>query len=442
MSKQPNQNSWVNSLEPVNSISELSEPFLLARTPETEFLVGIELEHFLVEPDSLRLIPFDGDRGIEKVLKELVSRYNWNGKFEVDSNGKKRLIALSRDELSVTLEPAGGMELVSDPVSDLKCIEKRIIDFRQELLSICQDLKLGLLECGYAPVDTLDSLGLVPKSRYGFMYPYMKKVGTRGQEMMKLTSSIQVSIDFATEADACRKLRLATQATPFLLALSANSRWKQGEETGLASDRALVWQETDNDRAGIPDFFCERGITFSDYIEWALDVPIYFLLRGEKLIHPGGMNFRQYLESGYKTKQANFTLEATKGDWEQHLSTLFPWVRFRHYVEIRAFDMAPLPFQMAAGALCKGLFYCERALSQLETLIGSNDGAFTREMLEVAARGGVKDSKIAAVSMELLEIASECLGRHSLGENSYLKAYRNLLQKNKALSLPELLTSK
>ena len=305
----------------------------------------------------MRQVPYSGPNGVEKVLSELSSKHGWEQILE-----DERIIALKNNELDVTLEPGGAIEFVSSPVKNLSVLEDRINDFYSILKEICEPKGVKVLQYGRLPFDDLEDVKLVPKSRYQFMYPYMETVGERGQEMMKLTSSVQVSIDFETEEDATKKLRLAAQATPFFIALSANSSFKNGEFLGVASDRANIWQYTDESRSGLPEFMFNKKACFSAYVNWALDIPIYFLVRGDEKYTGGGVTFREYLD-GKSPIPAGITPEKpTRGDWEQHLSTLFPWVRFRHYIEIRAFDMGPLPLQLAAGAICKVYFTAQKQL--------------------------------------------------------------------------------
>jgi len=412
------KNTWVHSNQPIESIDELTQPFLLSRTKREDFLVGVELEQFLVDPKSLKQIPYEGSAGVENILRELTEKHRWNPVHE-----QEKIIALEKDGLNVTLEPGGAFEFVSYPVKELSILKSRIEEFNQSLKSVCNSLGVSILQYGRLPFNSLDDVKLVPKKRYDFMYPYMKTVGSRGQEMMKLTASVQVAIDYETEEDATRKLRLAAQATPFLLALSANSSFTEGSFNGSASDRAKIWQDTDNVRSGLPEFMFNHSACFSQYVQWALDVPIYFIER-DSIKYPGkGITFRDFIQGKSPLPNNIESPAPTRADWEQHLSTLFPWVRFRHYIEIRAFDMGPLDLQLAAAAICKGLFYCTKALKELEDLIGKHSFEESNRLLSLAGEEGLSNPEINSLSKNIVLIAQSCLARHIPEEAAYLDAY-------------------
>jgi len=437
MSKRP----WVSSNERINPEDNLAEPFEKAITSEEDFRIGLELEQFLVSPENHQVVGYEGEAGIEAALNLFQSKFGWKGVLE---NG--RVIALNKDSFTITLEPGGAIEFVCPPLEDITEIDQAISRFEGELLEVLATLSIDSLPIGYLPFDTLETVQLVPKSRYDFMYNYMPSVGSRGREMMKLTSSIQVAIDYSSEKDACRKMRLAALASPFFLALSANSLVKEGQAAEFASQRTDIWSNTDNARSGVPAFQIKENSTFQDYVNWALAAPIYFIVRDGNNIPAKNLTFSDYLNKGMSFPEGTTNPWPTKADWEQHLSTLFPWIRLRHYVEVRSFDMGPPEAQRAAAALIRGLFYSERALNNMEKIISFNDPQIVEKLFEKVSHSGldaeVDGVSVRKVSEHLVSIADNALWKHGKGEEKFLEYYekridswnleseRNLVNKN------------
>ncbi len=419
---------WVNSNERIGPDDNLSDPFLKAVSPEQDFRVGVELEQFLVSRDSFEAVGYFDDSGIQTVLKAFQTKFDWNAVFENDN-----VIALNKDSLTITLEPGGALEFVSPPLENINQIDQVISSFEQELVEILKSSNLDALPLGYLPFDTLESVKLVPKSRYDFMYDYMPKVGSRGREMMKLTSSIQVAIDYSSEEDACRKMRLAALASPFFIALSSSSLIKGGKPDHLASQRADIWANTDPARSGVPSFQIKNDASFEDYVNWALKAPIYFIVRDGQNFPAGGISFSEFIEGKFDFGKIENDPYPVRADWEQHLSTLFPWIRLRHYVEVRSFDMGPPQAQRAATALVKGLFYSEKSMSGMDKILHFNDSRSLSELFSAVSQDGLdarlEGVPIRSVAEHLVNIAEDALIKADLGEERFLNYYKEKIEK-------------
>jgi glutamate--cysteine ligase len=283
------------------------------------------------------------------------------------------------------------------------------------------------------PVSPLDDIQWIPKTRYRFMAPYMEQVGTLGHRMMKQTASIQVNFDFSTEADAMMKFRVGMGLVPILTAMFANSPISDGSLNGFLTMRGHVWTDTDRRRSGLLPFAFSEHASFEDYAEYALNVPMYFIVRHGRWIDMTGIRFRQFLTEGHNGERA------TMEDWTQHLTTLFPEVRIKKYLEIRCIDQQPAELMLAVPALCKGIFYENDCLLAAWDLVKRWDWeerveayfASHRQALGVRVRG----ITLLDYAKELLSIAWTGLERHNQsnakGENEtiYLERLREELAK-------------
>ncbi|MCK4508731.1 MAG: glutamate--cysteine ligase, partial [Desulfuromonadales bacterium] len=274
-----------------------------------------------------------------------------------DMREGSRLIGLQGPHSSITLEPGGQFELSGQLCVDLFC---NCRDFNQHIAKAVEageKLGLILLGLGTQPFSRLDEIEWTPKTRYDIMGPYMQKSGDMGQRMMKQSAGFQVNLDFSDEADCMRKLRLAQALAPLLYGLFANSPIMDGQPTGFLTTRGEIWSRTDPDRTGLLSFLDNPNAGFTDYVEYALDVPMYFINRnGEYLdLTQRPFTFREFLDSGHAGHQASMS------DWDLHLSTLFPEVRLRPQIEVRSADSLPPHLVLAVAALLKGLMYDEES---------------------------------------------------------------------------------
>src|SRR5881396_1490472 len=281
---------------PIESIDQLVEQFHRAGKPRARWMIGTEYEKVAVERASGKAAPFSGPRGIEAVLRGLAERYGWEPKEE---DGR-----------------------VAELATHVR-----------EVVSVGGELGIAFLGLGMQPMSPLDEIEWVPKQRYRIMGPYMTRVGTLGQRMMKQTATVQANIDYGDEQDAMLKLRVGMGIAPLVNAMFANSSISDGGLNGYMSFRGHIWTDTDRARCGLLPFVFRAGAGFADYVEWALDVPLYFILRGGRYrTEVTGIPFRRFLAEGAAGERA------TLDDWNLHLTTLFPEVRLKGYIEIRSAD--------------------------------------------------------------------------------------------------------
>jgi glutamate--cysteine ligase len=404
------------------SREDLCTPFHRGVKKPADFRTGIELEYFLVHRDTLGMVTYDEPFGLKWVLEQLLA-LGWRSVWENET-----LIGATLEGQKVSIEPGGGLEYASAPMVSTLGIEVIVRKFLAELCPLLRSRGLGLLAAGSHPFETPDSVPLVPKSRYAVMYDYMPRVGTHGRRMMKLTASTQVAIDFSSEADAMRKLRVATQLTPFLMALAANSPMVEAGKS-YRCYRGHVWHHTDAARSGVRPLVFRQWSRFEDYVDWALDVPMYFVNRGHHkiaLTHQR-VTFRHWLDGSVMLPRELDGLKPTMEDWELHLSTLFPWVRLRNYLEIRAMDATALSTALAAPALIRGLFNQEWTLAAAESLLSTLDAPQTRALIDAVALEGMDATlgrwSVRSIASVLLSIAEQGLMDLELGEQHYLKPY-------------------
>ena len=409
---------------------ELEAYFHDAGKPPEQWRVGTEYEKVGIDRSTGKAIPYFGPRGVDRILRELIDRYGWQPE-EQDGN----IIALSRDKAQITLEPGGQIELSGEPCESIHCTYGEFTQHIRELLEVAEPLDIVFLGLGMQPVSRIEEIEWVPKKRYRIMGPYMPKVGTLGQRMMKQTATVQTNIDFLDEKDAMAKFRTGMGLAPLLIAMFANSPICDGRLNGYRSFREHIWTDTDRSRSGLLKFAFSPDASFAHYVEYALDVPMYFIVRHHDYIDMTGMTFRQYLASGYNGERA--TLE----DWSDHLTTLFPETRIKRYIEIRSVDSQPPELMPALSALTKGVFYDADCLNaawdlvkgwtwdeRMETYLSSHENALATRFRRYT---------LLDLSKELFQIGWEGLSRqHSLNKNGddetiYLNPLKVLLFQGK-----------
>jgi len=395
----------------IESVDQLVEQFHLAGKPRDRWRIGTEYEKVAVERATGKAAPFSGPRGIEAVLRVLAERYGWEPKEE-----EGRTVALARGGASITLEPGGQLELSGEQCPTIHCTRTEMTTHVREIVSVGRELGLAFLGLGMQPVSRVEEIEWVPKQRYRIMAPYMAKVGTLGHRMMKQTATVQANIDYADERDAMRKLRVGMGLSPLLNAMFANSSVSDGDLNRYMSFRAHVWTDTDVARCGLLRFAFRDGAGFADYVEWALDVPLYFILRGGRYqTAVTGTPFRRFLGEGAGGERA------TLDDWNLHLTTLFPEVRLKGYIELRAADSQPPERILALPALVKGVFYEADCLDAAYDLIKrwSYEDCVTlyRDVHREALHARLRGVKVLELARELYSIAEEGLRRqHALNE--------------------------
>jgi glutamate--cysteine ligase len=392
---------------PIERTEQLVEQFHAAAKPRTDWKIGTEYEKLAVDPATGRAVPFAGPRGIERVLTELAERYGWEPREE---NGAT--IALARGRVSITLEPGGQIELAGEPLATLHATRDEVMGHVRELVAVGADLGIVFLGLGCHPVSPLDDIPWVPKERYRIMREYMPRVGTLGHRMMKQTATVQANIDFESERDAMQKLRIGMGVAPIVNAIFANSPLVDGDLSGYLSFRGHVWSDTDRARSGLLPFAFRDDASFADYVAWALDVPMYFILRnGRYVTEVTGKPFRRFLAEGWRGEQA------TMDDWNLHLTTLFPEVRLKGFIEFRSADSQPPESIVALPALAKGLFYTDDCQQAGLDLVRRWSVDQVRELYQDVTRGGlaarIKGIRVGELARELLAIATEGLRRQA-----------------------------
>ena len=329
--------------EQVSSINQLENYFSKATTPREKWRTGLECEIFAVKEDTLSSIPYSGNHGVEGIFTDLIKQFNWNPIYE-----KGKLLALKRGSSNITLEPGGQIELSGIPQEKTQnCIDE-YINFYKELLHVCLPKKIILLPMGYQPISTLDNIEWLPKSRYNIMSKYFLDKGKLAHHMMKLTSSIQISIDYESELDFNEKFRLSSYLAPILQSMYSNSPFKQGAFSGYLDFRGYIWEYTDNDRCRIIKESLKENFSFMDYINILLDMPIILLPKEDDYISMHGITMRQYLE-----KETVYM-----DDFVSHLSFAFFETRLKQkYIEIRILDAQHPKLLPSIPSLIRGLFY-------------------------------------------------------------------------------------
>ncbi len=409
---------------------ELEAYFHDAGKPRDRWRVGTEYEKVGIERSTGKAIPYLGPRGVERILRELIDRYGWEPEEQ-----EGHIIALARDKAQVTLEPGGQIELSGEPCDSIHCTHGEFTQHIRELVEVAEPLGVVFLGLGMQPVSRLSEIEWVPKKRYRIMGPYMRKVGKLGQRMMKQTATVQANIDYLDEKDAMAKFRTGMGLAPILIGMFANSPISEGRLNGYRSFREHIWTDTDKNRSGLLSFAFSPDVSFAHYVEYALDVPMYFIIRHHDYVDMTGTTFRQFLDYGHQGERA--TIE----DWGDHLTTLFPETRIKRYIEIRSVDSQPPDLMPALSALIKGAFYDPDCLQAAWDLV---KGWSFDERMQIyldshkdALAARVRRYAIVDLARELLQIGWEGLHRQRAlnaqgqDETIYLMPLKNLLDQGK-----------
>jgi glutamate--cysteine ligase len=328
--------------------------------PKSAWRIGTEHEKFVFRTGSLKPVSYGGPDGISALMQELMSRHGWLAIREGEN-----IIALKRPDGvkggTISLEPGGQFELSGAPLETLHETVSETDEHLREILGVGEDLAIGFLGVGFTPKWRLDEIPHMPKKRYELMTRYMPKVGSRGLDMMYRTATIQVNLDFGSEADMVKKLRVSLALQPIATALFASSPFTEGRPNGFQSMRSEVWRDTDNQRTGMLPFAFEPGMGYERYTDYALDVPMYFVYRDGKYIDATGQSFRDFMAGRLKGLEGE---RPTADDWADHLTTLFPEVRLKRFLEMRGADGGRWNTITALSAFWTGILYDEVALDQ------------------------------------------------------------------------------
>jgi glutamate--cysteine ligase len=334
-----------------------------AKPDATKWRIGTEHEKFAFYTDTLAPVPYEGPRGIGALLEGLANAYGWERINEGD-----KLIALKQSGASITLEPGGQFELSGAPLEHLHQTCAETGSHLAQLRDVAGKLGISFLGLGFSPVWSLDDTPIMPKGRYKIMRDYMARVGRLGRQMMFRSCTVQTNLDFGSESDMVKKFRVSLALQPIATALFANSPFAEGRLNGYLSYRAHVWSDTDPDRTGMLPFVFESGMGFERYAAYALDVPMYFVYRDGKYIDCAGQSFRAFLDGKLPALPGQ---RPTEKDWEDHLTTIFPEVRLKTFLEMRGADAGPWSRLCALPAFWAGILYCDAALEAAWSLVKS-----------------------------------------------------------------------
>ncbi len=384
--------------------------------PKPDWRIGTEHEKFVFYTETLTPVPYAGNRGIRALMEHLVLRYDWEPITEGDN-----IIALKRpDGLAggtISLEPGGQFELSGAPLRTLHETADETQEHLNQVLDVGEDLGIGFLGVGFSPKWTLAETPHMPKQRYEVMTRYMPTVGKRGLDMMYRTATIQVNLDFGSEADMVKKLRVSLALQPIATAMFASSPFTEGRINGLKSLRSEVWRETDPRRTGMLPFVFEDGMGYERYVDYALDVPMYFVYRDGRYIDVAGASFRDFMAGRLPALPGELP---TLDDWSDHLTTLFPEVRLKRFLEMRGADGGRWPRICALSAFWVGLLYDEVALDAAWDLVKSwtaeDREDLRRTVPRAALAGRFGDTSVQALARAALAISH--LGLQRRGETN------------------------
>jgi len=383
---------------PIERPEQLSELLASGCKPAAEWRIGTEHEKFgWIRATGLPL-PYEGEASVRTILESLRDRHGWAPVLEGDA-----LIGLHRDGANVSLEPGGQLELSGAPLADIHGTALELDNHLAEVASIADPLGVGFMGIGAAPDWSHEQMPVMPKGRYRLMTEYMGRVGTHGTQMMYRTSTVQVNLDYASEADMVKKLRVALALQPVATALFASSPFFDGKPNGHRSWRSRIWRGLDDSRTGMLPFAFEDGFGFERYADWVLDVPMYFVYRDGKYIDARGQSFRDFLQGRLPAMPGEVP---TLSDWADHLTTVFPEARVKKYIEMRGADAGSREHLVALPAFWTGITYDASALDAAWDLVKGFD-AETREELRVAASVSALQGEAGGV--KLLDLAREAL---------------------------------
>lgn len=391
---------------PITSIDDLIRFFERAEKPRQRWRVGMEHEKLGFLEGTLHPVPYEGPRGIEAVL-ERFDRFGFEPYREPDGSR----VAGVRPGATLSLEPGGQFELSGEAFACAHACKEELLHHVAQARAIGVELGIRWLGIGYRPFGTVDEMPWMPKERYRVMRAYLPTRGKHALDMMLMTATVQANFDWSSEEDMARKMRVAMSVSPLVTAMYANSFLVNGRDSGWTSFRYEVWNHVDPDRCGLLPFVFDEGFGYRRWVEYALDVPMFFIRREGRYIPAHHLTFRQFLEEGLDGHVANM------GDFEDHLTTLFPEVRAKSFIEVRGADACSPSMNAALPALWKGILYDDEALRAADELLaGMRFEARLELQLEVARRGLAARCERGAVldlARELFRISSEGLRRQA-----------------------------
>ena len=427
----------MNDKDAIQSKTQLVDFFRQKEKKKNDWLIGTEHEKFLFSLDDFKPIPYEGENGIEKLLKMLHENSGWSPIFE-----KNNIIGLLADnKSSISLEPGGQLELSGAALKNLHMTCDETGTHLAQLRKALEKLNLGMAGFGFHPLSKREDFHFMPKGRYKIMRNWMPKVGSMGLDMMLRTCTIQVNLDYSSEKDMVKKFRTAITLQPVITALFSNSPFYEGEASDFLSLRTEVWRNTDKARCGIPRCVFDHDFGYEKWVDYLLSVPMYFIYRNSQYNDVAGSSFKNFLEGTLKGYEG---IKPTMKDWEDHMSVAFTDVRLKGYIEMRGADGGPWDRICALPAVWVGLLYDEDALEETEKIAKQISYEEVIEATFDCSKTGLNSKigkfKSQELAIELLKIAKTGLKKrnflNSSGENEtgYLSPLLNMAEEGKTLA--------
>lgn len=390
---------------PIEHRDQLAAYIASGEKPREDWRIGTEHEKFGYNKANLLPLPYEGDCSIRAMLTGLRDRFGWLPVTEGDN-----LIGLERNGANISLEPGGQLELSGAPLETIHQTCDEVNGHLAEVRAVADSIGAGFIGLGAAPIWTQDQMPMMPKGRYRLMTDYMDRVGTLGRQMMYRTCTVQVNLDFASENDMVRKMRVALSLQPVANALFANSPFLDGRPNGWKSWRAHIWQNLDAARTGMLPFVFETGFGYEAWVDYVLDVPMYFVYRDGRYIDALGQSFRDFLDGRLPALPGEVP---TLSDWADHMTTVFPEARVKKYIEMRGADGGPWRRLCALPALWVGLIYDDAALDAAWDLVKGWDHdtreGWRREAGLHALDARVNGTRMHDLAREVVAIAGQGL---------------------------------
>ena len=393
---------------------DLTDYFFRGIKSKTNLKIGVEHEKFILNKNTLKPLSYEEHNGIKEILEKLTT----NGWTPLYDDNKQTIIALKRGKEAITLEPGGQIELSGAPLDNIHETCEETTNHLKELKKIGNELNFILLGMGVEPNLSLDDIPWMPKQRYGIMKKYMTKVGTLGHHMMKRTCTNQVNIDYSSEVDMIEKLRLMFNLESIATAMFANSPFDQGKISKYKSLRSHFWHHTDLDRTGLLPFVFEKGFSFEKYTDYALRAPMYFINRNHQYIDMTKYTFKEYLNENSNNQDDAILLK----DWEDHLTTLFPQVRLKQYIEIRSMDACSWDLICSQPAFWIGILYDDEIMDNVKEITESwtqEDREYLNKTVpQEGLQSTFKEKKLISFAQDFFELSKKGLKkRNRLSKN-------------------------
>ncbi len=420
-------------MTPIETRDELVAWFAAGAKPREQFRVGTEHEKFPFTLARHEPVPYEGPRSIRALLEGMQLLLGWEPIMEGPN-----IIGLSdvTGGGAISLEPGGQFELSGAPVSSIHRTCSELMAHLAQLRQVAEPLGIGFLGVGMTPNWSRSEMPVMPKGRYRIMTAYMPKVGKHGLDMMYRTCTVQANLDFSSEADMVKKLRVSLALQPVATALFANSPFTEGKPNGLLSFRSEIWRDTDPDRSGMLPWAFEPGMGYERWVDYALDVPMYFVKRGDRYIDVAGLSFRDLLAG---TLAALPGERATVSDWANHISTIFPEVRLKRYLEMRGADGGPWGRLPSLSAYWVGLLYDDTCLDAAWDIAKDWTAEERQKLRDDVPRLGfkakIRDRDVLSLARETLALARAGLARrkkfdpYGADETRYLKPIEELAER-------------